>query len=158
MSEAGPDPILKPAEHPIADFTFDDLRAMLRRAVRNSAVVGVIIALVLCIWMGWQTAALFAVGGAISVGSIYEWGRLIRIFGARLAGQETEQKAGQDSGKGSGLGTGLVVFLFLVRLILFAGAIYGSLKCFHGSPIALFGGLALGLSGLVWEAMRALRG
>ena len=123
---------------------------MLRRAVRNSAVVGVIIALVLCIWMGWQTTALFVVGGAISVGSIYEWGRLIRIFGARLAGQ--------DSGKGSGLGTGLVVFLFLVRLILFAGAIYGSLKCFHGSPIALFGGLALGLSGLVWEAMRALRG
>jgi len=51
-----------------------------------------------------------------------------------------------------------VVFLFLVRLILFAGAIYGSLKCFHGSPIALFGGLALGLSGLVWEAVRMLRG
>ncbi len=150
MSEGGLDPVLKPAEHPIVDFTFDDLRAMLWRAVRNSAVVGVIIALVLCIWMGWQTAALFAVGGAISVGSIYEWGRLIRIFGARLAGQ--------DSGQGSGLGTGLVVFLFLVRLILFAGAIYGSLKCFHGSPIALFGGLALGLSGLVWEAMRALRG
>ena len=153
MSEAGPDPVLKPAEHPIVDFTFDDLRAMLRRAVRNSAMVGAIIALVLCIWMGWQTAALFAVGGAISVGSIYEWGRLIRIFGARLAGQET----GQDSERSSGLGTGLVVFLFLVRLILFAGAIYGSLKCFHGSPIALFGGLALGLSGLVWEAMRAIR-
>lgn len=125
---------------------------MLRRAVRNSAVVGVAIAIFLWLGMGWQTAALFAVGGAISVGSIYEWGRLIRIFGSRLAGQETEQKGGQ------GLGTGLVVFLFLVRLVLFAGAIYGSLKCFHGSPIALFGGLALGLSGLVWEAMRVLRG
>ena len=158
MSEGGLDPVRKRVEHPIVDFTFDDLRVMLRRAVRNSAVVGVAVALFLWLGMGWQTAALFAVGGAISVGSIYEWGRLIRIFGARLAGQETEQKAGQDSEQGSGLGTGLVVFLFLVRLILFAGAIYGSLKCFHGSPIALFGGLALGLSGLVWEAMRALRG
>jgi len=158
VNDNRPIPLDKPAEHPIVDFTFDDLRAMLRRAVRNSAVVGVAIGLILLIWMGWQTAALFAVGGAISVGSIYEWGRLIRIFGARLAGQETGQKAGYDSGQGSGLSTGLVVFLLLVRLILFAAAIYGSLKCFHGSPIALFGGLALGLSGLVWEAMRALRG
>jgi hypothetical protein len=154
MSEHGPTPLSKPAEHPIVDFTFDDLAALLRRAIRNSAVVGVAIALVLLVWMGWQTAALFVVGGAISVGSIYEWGRLIRVFGARLGGNETGQKAGQ----GSGLGTGLVVGLFLVRLILFAGAIYGSLKCFHGSPIALFGGLALGLSGLVWEALRVLRG
>jgi hypothetical protein len=158
VSEAGPDPVPRPAEHPIVDFTFDDLTALLRRAIRNSAVVGVAVAIFLWLGMGWQTAALFAVGGAISVGSIYEWGRLIRVFGARLAGQETGQKAGQKAGQGSGLGTGLVVFLFLVRLILFAGAIYGSLKCFHGSPIALFGGLALGLSGLVWEALRALRG
>jgi len=154
VSEAGPDPVLKPAEHPIVDFTFDDLTALLRHAIRNSAVVGVAVAIFLWLGMGWQTAALFAVGGAISVGSIYEWGRLIRVFGARLGGIDTGQKAGQ----GSGLGTGLMVFLFLVRLILFAGAIYGSLKCFHGSPIALFGGLALGLSGLVWEALRVLRG
>lgn len=156
MSENGLDSVSasKPAEHPIVDFTFDDLTVLLRRAIRNSAVVGVAVALFLWLGMGWQTAALFVVGGAISVGSIYEWGRLIRVFGARLSGNETGQKAGQ----GSGLGTGLVVFLFLVRLILFAGAIYGSLKCFHGSPIALFGGLGLGLSGLVWEAMRALRG
>jgi hypothetical protein len=139
-----------PPEHPIVDFTFADLTALLRRTIRNSAAVGVAVALALWLWMGWATAALFAVGAAISVASIYEWGRLIRVFSSRMDGQKT--------GQGSGLGTGLVVGLFLVRLILFAGAIYGSLKCFQGSPIALLGGLALGLAGLAWEAMRVLRG
>lgn len=157
MSENGPVPVVKPAGHSIADFTFDDLKALLRRAVRLSAVLGAAIALVLWLRMGWQTAALFVVGGAISIASIYEWGRLIRVVGARMDAQETVQVAGQNAGRGSGLGTGVVVSLFLVRLILFAGAIYGSLKCFHGSPIALLGGLGLGLVGLVWEAMRVLR-
>ena len=151
---AGPAPHSGPPDHPIVDFTFADLTALLRRAVRITAVLGVAIALGLWVRWGWPTAALFAVGGAISVGSIYEWGRLIRVFGARLGGNE----AGEGAERRSGLGTGLVVGLFLVRLILFGVAIYVSLKCFQGSPIALLCGLGLGLAGLVWEAMRVLRG
>ena len=155
----GPEPASEPASvsgsptqpiHPIVDFTFADLTALLKRAVRITVILGVAVALILWFAMGWQTAALFAVGGALSVGSIYEWGRLIRVFSSRMEGQTADAS--------SGLRTGTVVFLFLVRLILFAVVIYVSLKCLHGSPIALLCGLGLGLTGLVWESMRVLRG
>ena len=139
-----------PPEHPIVDFTFTDLKALLKRAVRATAVLGVVVAVALWGAYGWQTAALFAVGGAISIGSIYEWGRLIRVFSGRMEGS--------PEGKSSGFGVGLVVTLFLFRLAIFGAAIYVSLRCLHGSPIALLCGLALGLAGLVWEALRVLRG
>jgi hypothetical protein len=139
-----------PPTHPILEFTDADLAALLKRAVRITAILGAVVALILWPLAGWQTAALFAVGAAISIGSIYEWGRLFRVIGARMDGQKT--------GRGSGFGTGVVVILFLLRLILFAGLIYGSLKCFHGSPIALLCGLGLALAGLAWQALRVLRG
>jgi hypothetical protein len=132
--------------HPIVALTDADLEGLMKRAVRITAVLGVGIALILWFAMGWQTAALFAVGGAISAASIYEWMRLIRLFNAKLDQQKTPS------------GAWLVVGLFLVRLILFAGIIYVSLKCFHGSPIALVCGLGLAVAGLVWEALRLLRG
>jgi hypothetical protein len=140
------------AVHPILEFSDADLAALLRRTVRVTAALGAVVALILWPVMGWQTAALFAVGAAISVGSIYEWGRLIRHVTARLDGR----KAG--SGFGTGLRTGTVVSLFLLRLAIFAVVIYGSLKCFHGSPIALLCGLGLALAGLSWQALRVLRG
>jgi ATP synthase I chain len=140
--------------HPILEFTDADLAALLKRVVRATAILGAAISLLLWLWMGWQTGALFAVGAAISIGSIYEWSRLIRHVTARLDGQ----KASSQSGRVSGFGTGVVVSLFLLRLVIFAVVIYGSLKCFHGSPIALLCGLGLALAGLVWEAMRLLRG
>jgi hypothetical protein len=149
MTENAPEQGNPPA-HPILEFTDADLAALLKRAVRVTAALGVAVALILWPIAGWQTAALFAVGAAISIGSIYEWGRLFRVIGARMDGQKT--------GRGSGFGTGVVVSLFLLRLILFAGLIYGSLKCFHGSPIALLCGLGLALAGLAWQALRVLRG
>lgn len=136
--------------HPILDFSDADLAALLKRVVRATAAVGAVVALLLWLAMGWQTAALFAVGAAISIGSIYEWGRLFRVIAARMDGQK--------GGRGSGFGTGTVVALFLLRLAIFAAVIYGSLKCFHGSPIALLCGLGLALAGLIWEALRVLRG
>jgi hypothetical protein len=140
--------------HPILEFSDADLAALLRRTVRITAALGVVVTLILWPVMGWQTAALFAVGAALSVGSIYEWGRLIRHVTARMDGQES----GKAAGTGSGFGTGVVVSLFLLRLAIFAGVIYGSLKCFHGSPIALLCGLGLALAGLSWQALRVLRG
>ena len=136
--------------HPILDFSDADLADLLRRVVRGTAVIGVGVALVLWLAMGWPTGALFAVGAAISIGSIYEWGRLFRHIAARMDGR--------TGGRGSGFGTATVVGLFLLRLVIFAAVIYGSLKCFHGSPIALLCGLGLALAGLVWEALRVLRG
>jgi hypothetical protein len=55
------------------------------------------------------------------------------------------------------LGTPLVVFFFLLRLSIFAGAIYGSLKFIHGSAVALLCGLALAVFTMGWEALRMLR-
>jgi len=132
--------------HPIGELTDADLEGLLRRGVRITLILGAVAALGLTIFAGWRTAALFAVGAAISAASIWEWMRLIRLFNARL-----------DQGK-MPRGAALVVTFFLLRLILFGLAIYGSLKCFHGSPIALICGLGLAMAGLVWEALRLLRG
>ena len=132
--------------HPIVALTDADLAELLKRAVRVTLVLGAIAALVIGLGMGWRNAVLFAVGAAISAASILEWGRLIRLFNAKLDQQKTPR------------GAWLVVSLFLVRLVLFAGVIYGSLKCFQGSPIVLLCGLALAVVGLVWEALRLLRG
>ncbi len=148
--------------HPILEFSDADLAALLKRVVRVTAALGVVIAVVLWAAMGWPTGALFAVGAALSIGSIYEWSRLIRHVTARLNQQERRQEDGGESAAGSGrvsgFGSFTVVTLFLVRLALFAVVIYVSLKCLHGSPIALLCGLGLALAGLVWEAMRVLSG
>lgn len=137
---------LQPASHPIVEMTDADLAALLKRAVWITVSLGAIIGLVLLLALGWRNAALFAVGAAISAASLFEWGRLIRLFNAKLDQQKTPR------------GAGLVVSLFLLRLVIFAAAIYGSLKCFQGSPIVLVCGLALAVVGLAWEALRQLRG
>uniref|UniRef100_E6PZ38 ATP synthase I chain n=1 Tax=mine drainage metagenome TaxID=410659 RepID=E6PZ38_9ZZZZ len=137
-------------EHPLAAFDDGDLARLLGRAARVTAVLGAAVSLILWPAMGWRNGATFAVGAMISVGSIYEWGRLIRLFNARLDQQKTP--------RGAGLRSGLVVGLFLARLMLFAAAIYVSLKSLHGSPLVLVGGLTLAVAGLVWEALKLLRG
>jgi hypothetical protein len=149
-------------QHPILEFTDADLAAMLRRVVRLTAALGVVIGLVLWPVSGWQTAALFAVGAAISVGSVYEWARLIRVVTARLdrmnQASAADGEAAPADARRAGLGPAVVVMLFVMRLMIAGVAIYVSLKCFHGSPIALLCGLGLALAGLVWEAVGALRG
>ncbi len=141
------DPVPNPEPvHPLVEMTDADLAALFQRAIRVTLVLGLAISLFLWLGLGWGSAALFAVGAAISAASIWEWGRLIRLFNAKL-----------DQTKTPG-GTVLVVGLFLVRLIFFAGVIYGSLKCFQGSPMVLVCGLCLAVVGLVWEAFRLIRG
>ena len=51
----------------------------------------------------------------------------------------------------------VVVLFFVLRLTIFAGVIYGSLKCFHGSVVALPCGLGLAVFTIGWEAIRLLR-
>jgi hypothetical protein len=52
--------------------------------------------------------------------------------------------------------TVLVLVFFVLRLTVFAGVIYGSLKCFHGSVVALLCGLGLAALAVMWEAVRML--
>jgi hypothetical protein len=135
-----------PLVHPLVAFTDADLAALLKRAMWVTLGLGAVGGLILGLGMGWRNAVLFDVGAGISALSILEWGRLIKLFNASL-----------DQGK-TPRGAWLVVGLFLVRLMIFGGVIYGSLKCFQGSPIVLLCGLALAVVGLVWEALRLVRG
>ena len=131
--------------HPLADLSDAALQALLRRAMRDTLILGAISAVALLIASGWRDAAMLAVGAAISAASIREWQRLVRYINARM-----------DHKRSPG-GAATVVLFFVLRLTVFAGAIYVSLKCFHGSVIALLCGLGLALAATAWEALRLLR-
>jgi len=131
--------------HPIVDLTQEDLDAMLKRALRNTLILGLTASLAVLIGAGWRSAAMLATGAMISAASIWEWQRLIRVINAKMDNQKTPASAP------------VVVLFFVLRLTVFAGAIYGSLKCFHGSVIALLFGLALAVLAIGWEAVRLLR-
>jgi hypothetical protein len=133
-------------EHnPVLDITQDALQAMLHRALRNTLILGMISALLTLIGAGWRSGAMLVIGMAISVASILEWAHLVRLFNARLDKKKTPASA-----------FAAVVF-FVLRLTIFAGVIYGSLKCFHGSVVALLCGLSLAVLTVGWEAIRLLR-
>ena len=131
--------------HPIVDLTQADLDAMLQRALRNTLILGIVAALIVWIGGGWRSAAMLGTGTLISAASIWEWQRLIRLINARLDKQKTPASAS------------VVVLFFVLRLTVFAGVIYGSLKCFRGSPIALLCGLGLALVTMAWEALKLLK-
>jgi hypothetical protein len=131
--------------HPIANLTDEALQALLKRAIRDTLILGLIPALVLLFASGWRDAAMMAVGVLISAASILEWQRLIRLINAKMDNKKTP---------GSAL---LVVTFFVLRLTVFAGAIYVSLKCFQGSVVALLCGLGLAFVTTAWEALKLLR-
>jgi hypothetical protein len=131
--------------HPLADLTDSALEALLKRAVRDTLLLGLVPAVVLLFVSGWRNAAMLAVGTVISAASILEWRRLIRFVNAKMDRQKSPR---------SGV---LVAVSFVLRLTVFAAAIYGSLKCFKGSTIALLCGLGLALLTMAWEALRLLK-
>jgi hypothetical protein len=131
--------------HPILGLTDETLEALLKRAVRNTVILGLIPALILWIASGWRNAAMLLTGALISAASIVEWLRLVRLINARMKKQKAQR------------GAVLVLGFFLLRLLFFGAAIYGSLKCFQGSPIALVCGLSLAVVTLTWEALQLLR-
>jgi hypothetical protein len=129
----------------LGGLTDEELQSLLKRAMRNTLILGLIAAVVLWIASGWRNAAMLAVGGAISAASILEWQRLIQFVNAKL-----DNKKAPTSGP-------VVAVFFVLRLTVFGAAIYGSLKCFHGSVAALLCGLGLALLATAWEALRLLR-
>ena len=131
--------------HPITGLTDEALQSLLKRAIRDTLILGLIPAVILLFASGWRNAAMFAVGAVISAASILEWQRLIRLFNAKLDQNKTPK------------GTVTVVTFFVLRLTVFAAAIYGSLKCFQGSAIALLCGLGLAMIAMAWEALRLLK-
>lgn len=128
-----------------AGLTDAGLDALLRRAMRITLIIGLLGALAVWKAAGWRNAAMLAAGTLISAASIAEWRRLIRFLNAKL-----DQKRAPR-------GAGVAVVFFLLRLAIFAGVIYGSMKCFQGSVVALLCGLGLAVLAMVWEALRLLR-
>jgi hypothetical protein len=129
----------------IANLSEEALDALLRRAVRNTALFGLIPSVIVWIASGWRNAAMLMTGSLISAASLMEWQRLVRLMNAKM-------KAKKAPG-----GAVLAIAFFLLRLLIFAAAIYGSLKCFRGSVIPLMCGLSLAVVTLMWEALRMLK-
>lgn len=131
--------------HPIVDLTDEALEQMLRRALWSTVVLGLLASGAVWIGSNWRNAAMLATGAAISAASVLEWRHLVRVFNARMDKQRTPGSAAA------------VVIFFVIRLAVFAGAIYGSLKCFQGSVVALLCGLGLAVMTVGWEVIRLLR-
>jgi hypothetical protein len=126
------------------EISNDAAEVMLQKAMRNSLIIGVIVSVVLLVASGWRNAALLMTGALISAGSIFEWQRLARVIRAKLEDQKTPRSAAS------------VVVFFVLRLTIYAGAIYVSLRCFQGSAVALLCGLGLAALTIVWQALRLL--
>lgn len=127
------------------DFSDADLKAALMRAIRLTAILGGVLFVVLSLTIGWQSGVLLLVGALISASGLWEWQRLIQAVNARLDQQQNPRPLGP------------VLTAFFLRLLVAAGLLYGSLKCFHGSVFALVAGLALAVVGLSIEAVRLLK-
>lgn len=124
------------------DFTDADLKAALHRTLKTIALLAGVLFVALTATMGWQTGMLLLSGAIVSASGVFEWQRLIGAVNARL----DHDKAARPAGR--------VAATFLLRLLLAAGLVYVSLKCFHGSVYALIAGLALAVVGLSIEAVR----
>ncbi len=131
--------------HLIVNLTDEALQGVLKRALWITVVLGALASAAVAIGSNWRNGAMLLTGAAISAASILEWRHLVRIFNARMDKQRTPTSAAA------------VVFFFVIRLTVFAGVIYGSLKCFHGSVVALLCGLALAVMSIGWEVIRLLR-
>jgi|SRR5580698_1042617 hypothetical protein len=129
----------------LASLTNEGLEALLKRAIRITLILGLLAALIVWKAAGWRDAAMLATGTLISAASILEWKRMVQFVNARMDQQQLPR------------GAALTFVSFVLRLIVFGGVIYGSLKCFQGSVAALLCGLGLAVLAMVWEAIRLLR-
>jgi len=133
------------APPPIAFITEEDLHALLKRAFYKTLILGVIVSVPILLASGWRNAAVWLTGALISAASILEWQRLVAMINARIRRQKAPR------------GAVIVVGFFLLRLMVFAAAIFGSLKCFQGSVISMVCGLSLAVVTLTWEALQLLK-
>lgn len=131
------------AQAPISD---DDLRRMMRRALRHVAILSAVLAVVLTFVMGWRSGLMFLAGAAISFTGIWEWRSLALSIFARLDNQQHVRPMGRT------------LVMFFLRLGVAVVILYVSLKCLHGSVYALLAGLGLAILALSLEALRLLRG
>jgi hypothetical protein len=132
------------------EFSDQDLRLVLNRAMRSVAIAIAIGIPVIWIAWGWRSTVLFLVGGAIAATGILEWRQLMTAVLKRL-----DLGGGTPQGKPKPLGG--VLFWFFIRIVAAAAVLYVSLRSLDGKVAALLIGLALALAALLIEALRLLR-
>jgi hypothetical protein len=132
------------------EFSDQDLRLVLNRAMRSVAIAIAIGIPVIWIAWGWRSTVLFLVGGAIAATGILEWRQLMTAVLQRL-----DLGGGTSQGKPKPLGG--VLFWFFIRIVAAAAVLYVSLRSLDGKVAALLIGLALALAALLIEALRLLR-
>lgn len=133
----------------LEEFTDADFRRTILGAIRMLAIASVLAAAILWLKMGWQSAALLAVGALISGSGLWEWLRLMTAVMAQMDAQPG------DGGKVRPMGR--VLFGFFLRLGLTLAVLYVSLKFLHGSVFALAAGLGLGVFCLSIEGIRLMK-
>ena len=127
---------------PLTQFTEDDIRRTLRRALMLAGAVVLVATPILWVWLGWQTWLLFLVGAVISATGIFEWMQLLSAMMSRMEEGRTPTPVGR------------VLAMFFLRLALAAVLLYASLNSLHGSIYALLAGLAVSLFALSVESVR----
>jgi hypothetical protein len=129
----------------LSDFTEQDLKVTLTRALRWVGILGVLGMAVTWLAAGWQSAVLFLVGAAIAATGLYESQRLMLAVLSRFnEGRQGKPVAG-------------VLIWFFLRLILAGVVLYASLRSLQGSVYALCAGLGLAVVALTIESIRLLR-
>ena len=135
---------MTPEAHPLLELPNDAAEVMLQRAMYKTLILGAVASLALLIASGWRNAGMLMTGALISAASIFEWRRLAEVIRAKLEAEKTPRSAPA------------VVVFFVLRLTIYAGAIYVSLKCLQGSAVALLCGLGLAALTILWQALRML--
>ena len=104
------------------EFSDQDLRAVLNRALRIVAIAILVgIPLIWIAW-GWRSMVLFLVGGAIAATGILEWRQLMSAVLARL-----DLPGAENAAKPKPLGP--VLFWFFLRLAVAAGVLAPRSAC-----------------------------
>jgi hypothetical protein len=134
-------------------YTDEDAKRTIWNAMRLVGVA-VVLGIPILWWkLGWQSAALFAMGAVISGSGLFEWLRLMVALMARM------DSGGEDPAAAPVRVRPLAPVLigFFLRLGLAVVLLYGSLKFLHGSVYALIAGLALGVAALSIEGLRLIK-
>lgn len=127
---------------PLTNFTDDDIRRTLRRALLLTAAITLLATPVLWVWQGWQTWLMFLVGAVISATGIFEWMQLLSAIMSRMEEGLTPTPMGR------------VLVMFFLRLALAGVLLYASLNSLNGSIFALLAGLAVSLFALTVESIQ----
>jgi hypothetical protein len=137
----------------ISTYTDDDAKRTILNALRLIAIAAAVGIPLLWWKLGWESAALLAIGALISASGLYEWLRLMAALMVRMDVAPVDPEA--EPVKVKPLAP--ILIGFFLRLGLAVVLLYGSLKFLHGSVYALIAGLALGVASLSIEGLRLVK-